>query len=78
MIHNTSKNCGGTGTSHGYNPSSDNTCDFHNGGGRNNINPKLGTLGDYGGPTPTIPLLSEAQRLMLATRVAAPTVSRIC
>jgi hypothetical protein len=51
---------GGTMTSHGYNLSSDNTCNFSSSGDRNNINPKLGTLGNYGGPTQTIPLLSES------------------
>jgi hypothetical protein len=45
-------------TSKGYNMSSDGTCNFSNSGDRNNINPKLGTLGNYGGPTQTIPLLS--------------------
>jgi hypothetical protein len=44
--------------SKGYNLSSDNTCNFHNTGDRNNTDPKLGTLGNYGGPTQTIPLLS--------------------
>jgi hypothetical protein len=52
--------CSGTitSTSHGYNLSSDNSCDFDGPGDLNNINPVLGTLGNYGGPTPTIPLLS--------------------
>jgi hypothetical protein len=51
-------NCSDTITSHGYNMSSDGTCNFHNSGDRNNTNPMLGTLGNYGGPTQTIPLLS--------------------
>jgi hypothetical protein len=51
-------NCGGTITSHGYNLSSDSTCNFSNTGDLNNTDPKLGQLGNYGGPTQTIPLLS--------------------
>jgi hypothetical protein len=51
-------NCGGTLTSKGYNLSSDGTCSFSNTGDLNNTDPKLGTLGYYGGPTQTIPLLS--------------------
>jgi hypothetical protein len=51
--------CPGTMISKGYNMSSDGTCNFSNHGDRNNISdPKLGTLGNYGGPTETIPLLS--------------------
>jgi hypothetical protein len=56
------QNCRGTMTStmtsHGFNMSSDGSCNFHNSGDRNNTNPKLGTLGNNGGPTQTIPLLS--------------------
>jgi hypothetical protein len=51
-------NCYGTMTSNGYNVSSDNTCNFNNTGDLNNTDPKLGQLGNYGGPTQTIPLLS--------------------
>jgi len=54
----TAGNCYGTLTSHGYNLSSDYTCNFHGSGDRNNIAARLGTLGSYGGPTQTIPLLS--------------------
>jgi len=51
-------NCIGTMTSKGYNLSSDTTCNFSGPGDLNNTNPRLGTLGNYGGPTQTIPLLS--------------------
>ena len=57
----TAGNCYGTLTSHGYNLSSDTSCTlrgFHGSGDRNNMAPKLGTLGNYGGLTQTIPLLS--------------------
>jgi len=58
VANNSDTNCGGTITSHGYNPSSDGSCAFSNSGDRNNTNAVLGTLGYYGGPTPTIPLLT--------------------
>jgi len=51
-------NCSGTMTSNGYNLSSDNTCNFNNIGDLNNTDPVLGRLGNYGGRTQTIPLLS--------------------
>jgi len=51
-------NCHGTMTSKGYNLSSDSTCDFRGPGDMNDTNPSLGTLGNYGGPTQTIPLFS--------------------
>jgi hypothetical protein len=51
-------NCYGTITSNGYNLSSDNSCNFNGTGDLNNTDPRLGKLGNYGGPTETIPLLS--------------------
>jgi hypothetical protein len=51
-------NCSTTMTSNGYNLSSDNTCNFNGTGDLNNTDPKLGKLGNYGGPTQTMPLLS--------------------
>lgn len=51
-------NCLGSLSSKGYNLSSDGTCNFKSTGDLNNTDPKLGTLGNYGGPTQTIPLLS--------------------
>jgi len=42
-------------TSNGYNLSSDNTCNFNGPGDLNNTDPKLGKLGNHGGPTQTIP-----------------------
>jgi hypothetical protein len=51
-------NCVPTMTSNGYNLSSDNTCNFNGPGDMNNTKPMLGTLGSYGGPTQTMPLLS--------------------
>jgi hypothetical protein len=51
-------NCFGRMTSNGYNLSSDRTCNFNGTGDLNNTQAKLGQLGNYGGPTQTIPLLS--------------------
>jgi hypothetical protein len=44
--------------SKGYNLSSDATCNFTGAGDLNNTDPRLGTLGYYGGATETIPLLT--------------------
>jgi predicted outer membrane repeat protein len=49
-------NCAGMITSHGYNLSSDATCDFDSIGDLNNTNPKLGPLQNNGGPTWTMGL----------------------
>src|SRR6266581_1423473 len=58
VANNSGTNCGGSITSHGYNLSSDGSCPFSNTGDLNNTDPLLGTLGNYGGSTQTIPLLS--------------------
>ena len=50
-------NCNGPVTSI-FSLSSDGTCHLNGPGDKNNANPRLGTLGYYGGPTRTIPLLS--------------------
>jgi hypothetical protein len=51
------ENCAGTMTSNGYNLSSDDTCNFNGPGDMNNTKPRLGKLGNNGGPTQTIRLL---------------------
>ena len=53
----TGGNCNGPVTSI-FSLSSDGTCHLSGPGDRNNTNPMLGALGNYGGPTQTIPLLS--------------------
>src|SRR5215471_10404559 len=50
-------NCNGPVTSI-FSLSSDGTCHLNGPGDKNNTNPRLGTLGYYGGPTQTIPLLA--------------------
>ncbi|HXR14900.1 MAG TPA: choice-of-anchor Q domain-containing protein [Terriglobales bacterium] len=54
VANNTGGNCHGTVTSHGYNLSSDGTCDFDSAGDLNNTDPKLGKLRNNGGPTQTM------------------------
>jgi hypothetical protein len=56
VANNSGKNCGGTITSHGYNLSSDGTCNFTNSGDLNNTDPMLGSLQYNGGPTQTMAL----------------------
>lgn len=58
IANNSGGNCNGTIASNGYNLSSDNTCNLNGPGDFNSIDPKLGNLGNYGGPTQTIPLLT--------------------
>jgi hypothetical protein len=58
-VTNLGGNCYGTVSSI-FSLSSDNSCHLNGPGDLNNVNPKLGNLGSYGGPTQTIPLLSES------------------
>lgn len=60
VSNNAGGNCRGVMTSHGYNLSSDGTCRFNNTGDFNNTDPKLGSLRDNGGPTPTMALRSDS------------------
>ena len=71
-------NCEGPITSDGYNLSDDSSCNFHNSGDRNNIDPKLGTLGSMADQPKLFLCSLEALRLMLVTRVAARTARAIC
>jgi hypothetical protein len=57
VANNMGGNCSGTLTSHGYNLSSDGTCDFDSAGDLNNNDPKLGRLRYNGGLTKTLALL---------------------
>ena len=57
-----SGNCHGSVSSI-FSLSSDNTCDLDGPGDLDNTDPKLGTLGYYGGPTQTIPLLSGSRAI---------------
>lgn len=56
VANNSGGDCSGTLTSHGYNLSSDGTCNLTNTGDLNNTNPQLGPLQYNGGPTQTMSL----------------------
>jgi hypothetical protein len=58
VANNGPSNCYDGPVSSIFSLSSDNGCNLNGPGDLNNVNPKLGTLGNYGGPTQTIPLLS--------------------
>ena len=53
-----SSNCFGSVPSHGYNPSSDGSCESYEPGDLHNVNPLLGPLQNNGGPTQTNALLT--------------------
>ena len=57
VANNSRGNCDSSVISSGYNLSSDNTCNFHEAGDLNNIDPLLGPLQNNGGPTQTQALL---------------------
>lgn len=55
----------------------DNTeCNLTNAGDRQNSNPQLGDLGDYGGPTPTHPLLTGSAALNAADDAQCPPIDQ--
>lgn len=58
IANNSRGNCNGPMTSHGYNLSSDNSCNFDGPGDMDNTNPLLGPLQNNGGPTFTQALIS--------------------
>lgn len=60
IIANPGENCNGTMISDGYNLSSDGACNFNGPGDMNNTDPLLAPLGNYGGPTQTMPLHSSS------------------
>lgn len=60
----------------GYNLSSDSSCNFAHVGSLNNTDPKLGPLGDYGGPTPTYPLLAGSPAIDGGNSASAPATDQ--
>jgi hypothetical protein len=60
ILANSGANCYGTVSSSGYNLSSDDSCNFTGKGDKSDTEPKLGTLGYYGGPTQTFPELLKS------------------
>jgi hypothetical protein len=66
----------GSLTDAGHNLSSDASCAFTGAGSLNNTDPKLGPLADYGGPTPTMALLSGSPAIDGGTSVGAPATDQ--
>jgi predicted outer membrane repeat protein len=60
VSHNMGGDCRGPMTSNGYNLSSDDTCTFGSTGDMNGTDPRLGSLHDNGGPTPTMALFPHS------------------
>jgi hypothetical protein len=63
-------------TDGGGNISSDGSCDFSALGSLNNTDPVLGSLGDYGGPTPTMPLLAGSPAIDRAISAFCPSTDQ--
>jgi hypothetical protein len=79
LIKNSILDCAAGGTNAfgpivdaGYNLNSDGTGVLTDVNSLNNANPLLGTLGYYGGPTPTIPLLTNSPAIDAADPVVFP------
>lgn len=69
-------NCFGRITDAGHNLSSDASCAFTNLGSLNNTDPKLGLLGDNGGPTLTMALLPDSPAIDGGDDVSAPSTDQ--
>ncbi len=69
-------NCFGTLLDSGYNLSSDASAGFSAPGSLNNTDPILGALGNYGGPTPTIPLLAGSPAIDGGNTATAPATDQ--
>jgi hypothetical protein len=69
-------NCFGAIIDGGHNISTDASCNFSGPGGLNNTDPVLGPLGDYGGPTPTMPVLAGSPALNAADGAACPSTDQ--
>jgi hypothetical protein len=65
-------NCFGVVNDGGGNISSDGSCNFSALGSLNNTDPVLGPLGDYGGQTPTMPLLAGSPAIDRAISALCP------
>jgi len=78
LASNTSgSNCYGAIIDGRHNISSDSSCPFTQPGSLINTDPKLGPLRDYGGPTPTVPLLAGSPAIDAAASAAcSPTDQR--
>jgi hypothetical protein len=69
-------NCVGQLVDLGHNLSSDGTCGFSSAGSRNNLDPKLGSLADNGGPTLTMAPLPGSPAIDAGDTSAAPAADQ--
>ncbi len=69
-------NCFGVLMDGGHNVSSDASAGFSASGSLNNTDPILGPLGNYGGPTPTIPLLAGSPTIDGGNTATAPATDQ--
>jgi hypothetical protein len=69
-------NCWGTMSDLGYNLGSDHSAGFYAAGSLNNTDPILGPLDDYGGPTPTMALLTGSPAIDGGSTATAPTADQ--
>ncbi len=69
-------NCWGTMSDLGHNLSSDNSAGFSATGSLNNTDPVLGPLGNYGGPTLTLPLLAGSPAIDGGNTATAPATDQ--
>ena len=69
-------NCWGTVSDLGHNLSSDNSAGFYAPGSLNNTDPILGPLGNYGGPTLTLPLLAGSPAIDGGNTATAPATDQ--
>ncbi len=68
-----SSNASGSLIDLGHNLSSDGTCSWTQEGSRSQIDPRLGPLGDHGGPTPSFPLLADSPARDSGSTLLGPT-----
>jgi predicted outer membrane repeat protein len=69
-------NCFGALTDAGHNLSSDPSCNFSAAGSLNSTDPRLGPFGDYGGLTPTVPLLAGSPAIDAGDPAACPGIDQ--
>jgi hypothetical protein len=74
--HSGSGNASGPILDGGNNLSSDGSCSFTNATSLNNTDPVLGPLDDYGGPTPTMPLLAGSPAIDNGNDAVAPATDQ--
>jgi hypothetical protein len=69
-------NCFGALVDNGNNLSSDSSCQFTASGSFNNTDPMLGSLDDYGGPTPTVALLEGSPAIDHGLAIYCPATDQ--